>query len=994
MARSSKQTGPLQNLFVDIEKILDFIETKDMVAAKEGETEESRKNANLWIAATEETDDWLSYKEWWTKSMFQEVRTNITYEEFNNYMKHPYSVPYYFHDTLLQRSRERFMESYEETNPYYRMIQGLPDIDETEFIYLSEDLAELYDVDPETPVHELTSYIQNLYMNTDEYKEVVEANPDAKYLLYLGDRKIDLYAARKAYDFDIIRYPMSRTDINPVLLKEFARLYKECREYCMVTLYNDKLVSSYVNYRTFMGVLIMSYTLMRVCNTALDGINTGRYMDDTILHIILSMYGIPDTMLMSNSVRRDLVSNIKKLVKKKGTKEVYYDIIKILGYQDVVISKLMLMKNQKFDSEGTALSEFEPYFVQIDLKDDNPYESIITKKAKTYTYHEIIDTDPMWWDLPEVREILTNKRYSEADSKYITIDAMIHQTRYVFESVYFTRMILDNKAETDKFMISIPQLLGTEMVSVFDIILFVICATCMAGGMSGEIVTDEDQLLAISGFNFEAYDERFLEYLDETKYVDVSRLKSFLNNINIISEDDVNRVFNDTIYPLREWLEKKIISATNRQEYIEYENIYRALFTYDILRNRFLDDFEMPIETIIHENGITEAELDAFKHFYPNMDGRAITVQEFNALINVTKYHYPFININDVIDWYVQIIVDDSGVTDDRGCLYFWDVLNCEDVRELTNPNGTRIFMDYEDEEIGWQLNQKAVDKAIELIDRLDDDMLSKAYFQIYTQSDGAYADHYDQKEMLPPIIRSTGIFKTILKEKILLDCKGLCNPPKTYFESLSRKNESLYSILMDNNRYETDRQAWYNDISSIISAMESDLSIHMKYFEQSVIGESMFFKPLITLINHFKSTFVNIAKTSVKYIFDSKMDNGGNSNMLKLFDDMPSSLFHIILNESIEDSNFGLYDAWVKSKMKILLKDTKKLYRMTMGTGFMARRREEEMGSVHMSDEMIIFKNGTRLEDSYKSAELEELNNSMEEVVNADLDGWRSYVS
>lgn len=988
MAKSVKQTGPLQNIFIDIQKLIDEIETKDLEAATAAETEESSAAAEVWLYAQVKEDAYITYKNWWTKAMFQEIRGNVKTIEYNKYLEKPYTVPYEFQEALREKGREKFLAQFVEKNDYYRMLMGLPSINDTEddFIYLSEELYTEYGVPYDTPVHLLSDHLQNLYMNTDEYKAILEAYPDKKYLLYFGDKKISLYTARKAKDFEIIRYPSNRTDINPVILKEFAKIYAECREYIMTILYNERIKELYKNYREFMGLLIMSYALMRLSNVALEGVNTGKYMDDTILHIILSMYGIPDTMLMNNNVRRDLVSNIKKLIKEKGTQQVYYDIVRILGYQDITISKLLLMKNQKFDENGTALDEYDPYFVQVDIKDGNPYNTIVTKKAKSYTYHEIIDADPMWWDLPEVRQLLQDKKYTIADSKYITIESMIHQTKYIFESVYFTRMILDNKDATDKFMISIPELFGTTMVSVYDIILFVICATCLANGLTGDIISDEDELLAVSGFNFEAYNDIFNTYLEETKYVDKTRLRSFLSNLTISSEDDVNRVFNDTIYPLREWLEKKIIAANEKEEYIEYENIYRALFTYDINRNKFLDDFQMPMETIIDKYEITEDEMEAFQYFYPHANGKAVTVGDFGPNYNVTKYHWPFLSLNERVDWNIHIIVEDQGTADDRGYLYFWDVINCDDVRELTNPNGTRIFMDFEDEELGWVLNTKAVNKALDIIESLDDDMLTDAYFQIYTPTeDGAYS----AKEKLPPIIRASGIWKSILIDKITLDCNGLCDLPKTYFESLYRKNIDLYNLLMDNNRYETDRQAWYNDISSIITAMESSLSIHMKYFEQSIIGEQMFFKPLITLINHFKSTFVDIARTSVKYVFDSKIDIGGNSNMLKLFDDIPASIFKLELIEAKDDSNFGLYDAEVKTRMKIFLDDKYMKYRMRVGEGFLAKTIEVKQGSVRMHDECIVYKNGAKIDNGvYRYEEPENFNRQT--VTNVDLEPWQ----
>ena len=69
----------------------------------------------------------------------------------------------------------------------------------------------------------------------------------------------------------------------------------------------------------------------------------------------------------------------------------------------------------------------------------------------------------------------------------------------------------------------------------------------------------------------------------------------------------------------------------------------------------------------------------------------------------------------------IYVVIDTENGTEDRGYVYFHDILNSRDLRELTNPNGTRVFMDYEDSDTGWTINNRAVEKALELIDSLDE---------------------------------------------------------------------------------------------------------------------------------------------------------------------------------------------------------------------------------------------------------------------------------
>lgn len=963
-----KETAPLQNLFVDVKKIIDFIVVKDLAAANAAETEETKYHAQGWMDAKMEQDTYQTYRRLWTWDMFQSIVNSVSHKEFEYYSRNPDRVPLKFRETLRRLGRQSYLDRYIEKNNYYRMLLGVPDYEDYDWIYLSEDLQKQYGVDSETPVHAMDISIQRRYMTTEEYRKVVEANPDKKYLQYMGTYKVDLYTARNAKDFEIIRYPLNRTDINPNLLSTFASLYDKYREYVMVVLYNPQFESVYDYYRTFMGSLILEYTLFQLGNSSLEAVNNRKYLDDTILHTALSMYGIPDSLLMNKNARRDLAIHILKLVKEKGTKQVYYDLIQILGYQDVTISKLMLMKGQKFDSDGNVIYDedgnpvVEPYFLQVDLNDDDPYTSIANGKCQQFSYDEIIARDPTWWDTPDVQKLLKESNYSMMDTKYITIDAVIHQMDYMFESIYFARMILDNKDMVENFSIEIPELFGTEQISVYDIVVFMIAAMCKQSGSNGKFIEDTD-LLAVAGFNFNLNMNTFLDYVINCQYVDTDRIMEFINSLTIASIDDISRVFNDVIAPMREWLERKIVRAENRQEYLEYENVYKALFSYDILNstNIGINDFKTPLETICDEYGITEDQMTVYRHFYPRtIDGKVITV---SGIYKDGRYRecYPFLD-ND-INWYIQI----PEVYKNKGYLYLHDILNCHDCRDIPvrNENGTdtglKFFMEYKDDS-GWQVDTKTLNLALAAIDDLDSNQLNGATIMVSTPNiEGSSTIWYSPGT---PLVKISPVFKNILKEKLSMDVDGLADPADTYFELLRRRSPLLYGILMN----DEDEDVWANNTSIVITALENELSFHMKYLEQAIVGKDLFFKPLITLINIFKSMMVYIAKTGIKYIFDSKMDVTGTSNMLRLFDEIKLVLHFTTISNSGFTSEFGMYDTIANTKRKMIIKDRTELIKETIGSGFATKVRTSHDGSMRMVDEAKFYKNGKPVDEDHAS--------------------------
>jgi len=996
----NKQENPLSNLFFQIEAILDYVVIKNNREAEKFESSQMAHEAAVYQLALTERDNWLLYTDHFTAQMFIEVNPTVRRSLIEQYLANPYSIPLTYRDHLLLSCRKIVLETYEEKNDYYRMLAGLPPYETKveDFILVPQGIRatiHLTRMIDNIPIHLMERNDQNLIMQESWFTELLTLHPDKDYLRYLGSRSIDPVLARMAKDFELIRYFSSDagSDLNPYMLKEFGSLYNEYRDYVMLTLYNRELENVFTHYRPFMSLLIILFVINQICLRTIEHCIDYRFLDDKIISTIFQMYGISKDLiiLMTPKVQRELVTSLLKLIRKKATNPVFYDLVKILGYTNINISKLMMMKQQYFDeetgqtyfSDGTPINSFQdldkilqidetgkplqeiglsnllpiddpleekvpfrglPFFRAIDLRDSNPYQTLIDEDALTYDYFSMTENDPRWWDDQETRDLVRNKNYTSADSKYIMIEAVLHESAYLYEVIYFMRLILDNQKRTSQFFVSIPELFGNNKVSLFDLMTFLLAAMAHNSGFQGNILTSASGLLAIAGFNFELDLAKFREFLNGTEYVDKEKTLEYLEGMAISNPGTIRTVFEDLMIPFRDWLTSMMVNTTSHKEYVEYEAVFRATFSYDIAQQVFVHDFLIPEEAIKIKYHISDRELLEFKLFYPHdhTTGKALTVEEFNGSL-----YDPFIGALALTKtWYV-----DTGL----GYLYFYDVLNSRDLRYVLNEAGEQI-----PNPVFWD-NQNgvydglALEKAIGRIRQLPGNHLASAFFVCNTPIPGddnfIPGIQYDSNgnpiliHYLPQSIRLDEVFKNILIDKIEADLKGEALPPKTYREYLARRNPMVESLFQ---RADQESQ-WKNIIMIIVLAIESEANLFLKAFEQSVAGNEMYFKSLITLIKYFKSYMIDFARTSIKFVFDAKIDPGGTSNMLKIFDEIEVNSWHLEKDEEV-----GLYDTERRVRHYWNIED-----RSDMITPEGIKKREGWMGSLRLVDEAKFFING-----------------------------------
>lgn len=1047
----SKLENPIGSLFPQIKRILDYIVVKNSREADRYETPTMAREASLYALAVSERDDYLLYTDRFTPQMFLDVNPILKRDIISLWLETPRNIPLVYRDHLTEVCRQLVIDEYEEKNDYYRMLAGLPPLStpETDYIRVPESIRQSIRASqtiPDLPIHELSQGDQDLVVADPWFERLLVDRPDLTYLNYLGRRSIDPMVARSARDFQLIRYiPIEGfSDLNPYLLKDFANLYNSYRDYVVFTLYNREMENNFTGYRPFMGLLIVLFVVNQLCSKSIEHSTDFRFLDDKVIATIFQMYGIPRDIIvtMTSEVQRTLVTSILKLIRKKATNEVFYDLIKILGFDEVTIHKLMLMKQQAFTEDGQAVfsdgskivsfddldrvlkldrltgkpekelglagalpgddwerernPEFNaelatraieegkvygepeylddvnpyrglPYFQAVDLKEKNPYRSIIKAEGPTLDYFQVTDPDPRWWDTQETRDTIRNKNYTVADSKYLMIESIIRETDYMYEVVLFMRLILDLKRYTDQITVPIPELFGTERQSLFDLMVFLLAGMCFNAGLDGTILTSASGLLAIAGFNFELDLEEFQRYLRSTEYVDQEKVMEFMNWVAPRPDSATLKfIFEEIIGPFRDWLTEMMMTSPTRQGYLEYEAIFKATFSYDIAGQIFNREFEGLDSRLMTKYDLTRRELEALKLFYPHRsDDQAVTVEDF-----ANSGYAPFLGVGtgQSKTWYVE-----TGL----GNLYMFDILASDDIRYVTDDTGDRQPNPVLWDPVAGQFDQRAIETVIRSLEQLNGNQLANAYFKVDTLIPGTkeyypgitFDDYGEIKTItyLPSVIRAENVFKDIMIDRFRLAMAGEAEPPGNYREYLRRKAPQLEALFEIAKGSKTD---WLNTMMIVAQAVELELNLRLKIWEQTVVGQEMYFKSLITLIKYFKSYMVDFTRSSLKYIFDSKIDPGGGSNMLKLFDEIFSIGWHILVRDE-----FGLYDTENDAHHHWLIRDRATMIVTPQGQVDGAEKidgsietvwpvptvekRESWHGSLRLVDEVIFRVNG-----------------------------------
>lgn len=613
--------NPLKGLYNEFVKITQSVEVKYSNKAEEYEKLEYSQRGDEYVTAKLGQDTFESYTDYErdlliSVGILDEGMIAKCQEDRNN-------IPILYRDKIFKLKRERVILTYEEPNKYYRVMTGIPNKRDTDYVFVKG--YEEYGVSPHIPIHLLDDMSIGILRELGVIDRIIQENPKKQYLNYLGERSIPIEISRPAKNFSLIRTPTTN-EVNDAILSEFKLIYDQCREYFVNVIYIPEYTQIYSYYDNFIALCIMVMTIQQMIARKMKTTIDRDFFDEYCIDLLFEMYRIPSIPGIELADKKSIAQSLNILIQNKATDKVLYDIAEILGFSGVGIYKYLIVKQQKFDSEGKPVhvevpegkektiehysQEYDLYFQKLEVKDRDAYQALQVSRNRE-SYKEITSDDPFWYD-DEVKQILYESEYNYAESKYLSVNVSFKLSEVLFECIYFINMCLDKKHEMSKITISLPKILGNTNVSIFDAIIA--CCTLLSKkhGLCGEIVHDASDILFVNGFDFESdidsikdditsqrilvktgtpiarykrkvlgfnFDANFDEIKQEiltNRFIN-SDLAEYISNLQVYSPESVNRLYKN-VYNLRDELTNAMATATDIRAYRAYKKLFQTLY--------------------------------------------------------------------------------------------------------------------------------------------------------------------------------------------------------------------------------------------------------------------------------------------------------------------------------------------------------------------------------------------------------------------------------
>jgi hypothetical protein len=582
----------LDTLYQDMKSIISSIVIKYEKSAKSNETAESLKNSDRYIASVTKLDTFNSYSNF-DKQIILDSGITHDLALAEEYSKNKNKIPNNLRNAVLLKQREYIINNYEEKNNYYRMLIGLPDLEDEDFIYIDSEIATPLNIPTDVPIHLLQTEHLIILNSKGIINEIINNNPTKSYLKFLGEQKVDLVLARSAKNFSVLRVTKNITES---FYDNFNNLYEQCREYFMTVIYIKEYGKSYDLYDNFIALMIMVMTFQRIISTIFkNGILRDFYDLDSI-QMMFDAYNVPFISNLPLDYQRQLVKNLNNLLRYKSTDKVLYDICSLLGYERIRIYKYFLVKEHILDSnenpiflykeiqnEDGSISIVEDkeqmyrfYFQTVDLKERN-VALALSDITNRIDYDQVVTSDPFWWDDDDdLKKTLYDSDFNYVESKYLNMNIMYKMSEMLIECIYSFKMLIDKKNEINSFEVELPKLFSDKKINIFNLVIFTFALICKKNKFKGNILIEPSKILSVLGFNFKENINLIKQFIIENSRMVDPKTLEYLNHLTIVTPEDINKLYDD-IKGLNDFLVQKLSTTQNIKEYKAYKKLFEAL---------------------------------------------------------------------------------------------------------------------------------------------------------------------------------------------------------------------------------------------------------------------------------------------------------------------------------------------------------------------------------------------------------------------------------
>lgn len=422
-------------------------------------------------------------------------------------------VPQELRDAVVKEYSKEYVETYEDLNPYYRMLHGLPAIGREDYVedWIPPDGVE---IDLSKPIHKMNSSEINILDHYGILDDIIAEDPvNREYMHHLCDKAIDYYTARRATRFDVLYIPDIDSDS---IYKMYKDKLNSNKTYILRTVYSEAYNYGSDYYDNFIAVLIVLTTIMDIIARVQEFIARKEIFDLRSIQYIFKSNGVPFYEEIPLKYQMAMIKNLHTLLKYKSTKKCMVSICSLFGFSNIKIFKYYLLKDRRTDIHGNYIyaedengnedinAEYELKFLKLPLEDD--IEEYVRSSANYMNYDEVTNSDTTWdggLDHNEVIKEILQQDFNIARTKYISIDSVYEIAKLSMQQSYFFNFLYSNNLDS-KLTIQIPFIDSSREFKITDIFVFLTALGYYYNNVKDTIMDTQSKVLFINGFNFKA----------------------------------------------------------------------------------------------------------------------------------------------------------------------------------------------------------------------------------------------------------------------------------------------------------------------------------------------------------------------------------------------------------------------------------------------------------------------------------------------------------
>jgi len=516
------------------------------------------------------------------------ISAGLTAEQAKLCVENKFLIPKNYRNICTSLQINHIINNYVEHNNYYRMLNGLPDINDTDFLYNTK-YPEISD--STTPIHLLPLNARYELEENGYIAELLAANPSKKYLKYIATKNIDPYTARTADRFAILW--MNSSEYSN-LVSDFVDVYDSCRYAINRIYYSEAFRKNNKYYDNFLAMCILFMTIQMMHYKFLDADITRDFYDLESIRYIYESYGVPFYSSIPLEYHKKIVKNINILLSYKGSTRVFFELFDLFNFGIMDVYEYYIIKSHRFedgkpvfikkgDGSYDLRAMYDIKFGKVRLYDDPPME--LSDPSNQIDYETMVAPDVFWVSDEDLLNKLYSEEYNYMETKYVGIQTVFNMMKIMYEATFYFKLLLDNREALEKSTVYYNAT-GTN-INIFTMAIYASALICKKYNYAGNIATRLPEISRILGYNFKANITLLKEKASKDKYLKKdSLLLKLLTNMNVNSLASVNTAFSN-ITELREYLSEKISEASSRGEYFAYYQLYNTLMYSELVEDVF-----------------------------------------------------------------------------------------------------------------------------------------------------------------------------------------------------------------------------------------------------------------------------------------------------------------------------------------------------------------------------------------------------------------------